>query len=126
MKTFTGHGVNNLFHCSPNVPHYAKNKAVGTMKPGMVKPSHENLSLSQVLTPSLPQAFTIEPVRFNPDATTVDNLVSRQMLNLGTNWEEIHWPDGWTATTIDGRRSAQFEETLLSVVPISSFSSIPF
>ena len=41
------------------------------------------------------------------------------MLNLGTNWEEIHWPDNWTATTIDGRRSAQFEETLLSVVPAS-------
>ncbi|KZV94875.1 methionine aminopeptidase [Exidia glandulosa HHB12029] len=41
-------------------------------------------------------AFTIEP-----------------MINLGGNWEEIHWPDNWTATTIDGRRSAQFEETLL-------------
>lgn len=38
------------------------------------------------------------------------------MLNLGTSWEEIHWPDNWTATTVDGRRSAQFEETLLSVV----------
>ena len=38
VKTFTGHGVNDLFHCPPNVPHYAKNKAVGTMKPGMVKP----------------------------------------------------------------------------------------
>jgi len=35
------------------------------------------------------------------------------MLNLGTSWEEIHWPDNWTATTVDGRRSAQFEETLL-------------
>ena len=40
------------------------------------------------------------------------------MLNLGTSWEEIHWPDNWTATTIDGRRSAQFEETLLSVAPL--------
>jgi len=76
VKTFTGHGVNDLFHGAPNVPHYAKNKGVGTMKPGMV--------------------FTIEP-----------------MLNLGTNWEEVHWPDNWTATTVDGRRSAQFEETLL-------------
>ncbi|KAG6818142.1 hypothetical protein H0H87_000047 [Tephrocybe sp. NHM501043] len=42
VRTYTGHGINDLFHCSPNVPHYAKNKAVGTMKPGMV--------------------FTIEPV----------------------------------------------------------------
>ncbi|GLB43111.1 putative removes the N-terminal methionine from nascent proteins [Lyophyllum shimeji] len=77
VRTFTGHGINNLFHCSaPNVPHYAKNKAVGTMKPGMV--------------------FTIEP-----------------MINFGSNWADVHWPDNWTATTVDGKKSAQFEETLL-------------
>ncbi|KAG5643477.1 hypothetical protein DXG03_000865 [Asterophora parasitica] len=35
VRTYTGHGINDLFHCSPNVPHYAKNKAVGAMKPGM-------------------------------------------------------------------------------------------
>ncbi|KAE9387493.1 methionine aminopeptidase [Gymnopus androsaceus JB14] len=76
VRTYTGHGIHELFHCLPNIPHYAKNKAVGTMKAGMV--------------------FTIEP-----------------MLNLGTNWSEVHWPDNWTATTVDGKRSAQFEETLL-------------
>jgi len=76
VRTYTGHGINNLFHCAPNVPHYAKNKAVGTLKPGM--------------------CFTIEP-----------------MINLGGNWDEVHWPDNWTATTVDGKRSAQFEETLL-------------
>lgn len=38
VRTYTGHGTNNLFHCTPNIPHYAKNKAVGTMKPGMVSP----------------------------------------------------------------------------------------
>ncbi|KII88536.1 hypothetical protein PLICRDRAFT_54368 [Plicaturopsis crispa FD-325 SS-3] len=76
VRTYTGHGINNLFHPAPNIPHYAKNKAVGTMKPGM--------------------CFTIEP-----------------MLNLGTSWDVTHWPDNWTATTVDGRKSAQFEETLL-------------
>ncbi|KAF9005623.1 peptidase M24, structural domain-containing protein [Cyathus striatus] len=76
VRTYTGHGINNLFHCSPNIPHYAKNKAVGTMKPGM--------------------AFTIEP-----------------MINLGPNWGDVHWPDNWTATTVDGKRSAQFEDTLM-------------
>lgn len=76
VRTFTAHGVNQLFHPPPNIPHYAKNKAVGSMKPGMT--------------------FTIEP-----------------MINLGPNWQDIHWPDNWTATTTDGRRSAQFEETLL-------------
>lgn len=76
VRTYTGHGVNDLFHCSPNIPHYAKNKAVGTMKAGMT--------------------FSIEP-----------------MLNLGSNWGDVHWPDQWTATTTDGRRSAQFEDTIL-------------
>lgn len=37
VRTYTGHGINDLFHGSPNyIPHYAKNKAVGTMGPGMV------------------------------------------------------------------------------------------
>jgi len=76
VRTYTGHGINDLFHCAPNIPHYAKNKATGTMKIGMV--------------------FTIEP-----------------MINLGPSWGDVHWPDNWTATTVDGRRSAQFEETLL-------------
>ncbi|KAJ7905461.1 peptidase M24, structural domain-containing protein [Mycena olivaceomarginata] len=76
VRTYTGHGINYLFHGAPNIPHYAKNKAIGTMKPGMV--------------------FTIEP-----------------MINFGSNWGDVHWPDNWTATTVDGKRSAQFEETLL-------------
>ncbi|TFY72714.1 hypothetical protein EVG20_g284 [Dentipellis fragilis] len=76
VRTYTGHGINDLFHASPNIPHYARNKAVGTMKAGM--------------------AFTIEP-----------------MINLGSNQDEMHWPDNWTATTGDGKLSAQFEETLL-------------
>ncbi|CAH2351417.1 methionine aminopeptidase 1 [[Candida] railenensis] len=36
VRTFCGHGTNQLFHCQPNIPHYAKNKAVGIAKPGMV------------------------------------------------------------------------------------------
>jgi methionyl aminopeptidase len=41
------------------------------------------------------QIFTIEP-----------------MVNLGT-WRDVLWPDGWTAATADGQRSAQFEHQLL-------------
>ena len=41
--------------------------------------------------------------------------MSTQMINLGTHWDTQHWDDSWTATTIDGKRSAQFEETLLFV-----------
>ncbi|CAL1704819.1 unnamed protein product [Somion occarium] len=76
VRQYCGHGINDLFHCAPNVPHYSKNRAIGTMKPGMT--------------------FTIEP-----------------MINFGHNWDVAHWPDDWTAVTVDGKRSAQFEETLL-------------
>jgi hypothetical protein len=41
------------------------------------------------------------------------------MLNLGSNWGDVHWPDQWTATTTDGKRSAQFEDTILQVHQIS-------
>jgi methionyl aminopeptidase len=41
------------------------------------------------------QIFTIEP-----------------MVNAGT-WRDMLWPDGWTAVTRDGQRSAQFEHQLV-------------
>ncbi|KAJ4842880.1 Microtubule-associated protein 1A [Turnera subulata] len=44
------------------------------------------------------QTFTIEP-----------------MVNAGV-WRDRMWPDGWTAVTADGKRSAQFEHTLLVIV----------
>ncbi|CAI9292278.1 unnamed protein product [Lactuca saligna] len=75
VKSYCGHGIGELFHCAPNIPHYARNKTVGVMKAG--------------------QTFTIEP-----------------MINTGV-WRDRMWPDGWTAVTADGKRSAQFEHTLL-------------
>ena len=36
-----------------------------------------------------------------------------QMINLGVYGKEVCWPDAWTVATADGKRSAQFEETLL-------------
>lgn len=75
VRTYCGHGIGSLFHTSPNVPHYAKNKAKGVMKPGHV--------------------FTIEP-----------------MINLGVPGDKT-WGDNWTAVTTDGKRSSQFEHTLL-------------
>jgi methionine aminopeptidase type I len=70
IRTYVGHGINTIFHCPPNIPHYAKNKAVGECKPGMT--------------------FTIEP-----------------MIALG-KYRDVTWPDNWTSTTIDGKRTAQF------------------
>ncbi|KPI90075.1 methionine aminopeptidase putative metallo-peptidase Clan MG Family M24 [Leptomonas seymouri] len=34
------------------------------------------------------------------------------MINLGV-WQDVTWPDNWTSTTKDGKRSAQFEHTLV-------------
>eukprot|EP01023_Acetabularia_acetabulum_P023141 TRINITY_DN22713_c1_g1_i1.p1 TRINITY_DN22713_c1_g1~~TRINITY_DN22713_c1_g1_i1.p1 ORF type:complete len:388 (-),score=59.70 TRINITY_DN22713_c1_g1_i1:697-1860(-) len=75
VRTYCGHGIGDLFHCAPSIPHYANNKTKGVMKEGMT--------------------FTIEP-----------------MVNMGS-WKDTTWPDGWTAVTQDGQRSAQFEHTLL-------------
>lgn len=36
VRTYCGHGIGSLFHTIPNIPHYAKNKAKGVMKPGHV------------------------------------------------------------------------------------------
>ncbi|ODM91291.1 Methionine aminopeptidase 1 [Orchesella cincta] len=34
VRSYCGHGIHRLFHTTPSIPHYAKNKAVGVMKPG--------------------------------------------------------------------------------------------
>ena len=34
------------------------------------------------------------------------------MINLGT-WHDVLWPDNWTSATKDGKRSAQFEHTMV-------------
>ena len=34
VRSYCGHGIGRHFHGAPNVPHYAKNKAVGIMKAG--------------------------------------------------------------------------------------------
>ena len=36
VRAYCGHGTGDLFHCAPNVPHYANNKAKGVMKEGEV------------------------------------------------------------------------------------------
>jgi len=56
------------------------------------------------------------PHYFSPSASTVIEpgmtFTIEPMITMGT-WRERMWPDGWTAVTADGRRTAQFEHTLL-------------
>jgi methionyl aminopeptidase len=60
---------------------------------GLVVPHFDDPGATTVIEAGM--TFTIEP-----------------MLNLGTHEWEM-WDDGWTVVTADGRRSAQFEHTIL-------------
>ena len=75
VRAYCGHGIGEVFHSGPQIPHYYEPSATTIMEPGMT--------------------FTIEP-----------------MITMGT-WRHIAWDDGWTAVTADGRRTAQFEHTLV-------------
>jgi methionyl aminopeptidase len=75
VRTFVGHGVGEVFHGPPQIPHYYDPAATTVLEPGMT--------------------FTIEP-----------------MITMGSV-EPMIWDDGWTAVTVDGSRTAQFEHTVL-------------
>ena len=75
VRNYCGHGIGEVFHSRPQIPHFYEPSATTVMEPGMT--------------------FTIEP-----------------MITVGT-WRHIAWDDGWTAVTADGRRTAQFEHTVL-------------
>jgi methionyl aminopeptidase len=75
VRNYCGHGIGEVFHSQPQIPHYYEPSATTMMEPGMT--------------------FTIEP-----------------MITLGT-WRHLTWDDGWTAVTADGRRTAQFEHTVV-------------
>jgi len=75
VRNYCGHGIGEVFHSSPQIPHYYEPSATTVMEPGMT--------------------FTIEP-----------------MITMGS-WRHLSWDDGWTAVTVDGRRTAQFEHTVL-------------
>ena len=58
VRSFTGHGVGSLFHCAPNVPHYANNKAIGVCKPGMVFTIEPMLCLGTYQDKQWPDSWT--------------------------------------------------------------------
>ena len=72
---------------------------------GLVVPHVDDPRADLVLEPGM--TFTIEP-----------------MLNLGTpDWRM--WDDGWTVVTADGRRSAQFEHTLVVTADGAEVLTLP-
>jgi len=69
VKTYCGHGVNQLFHGAPNIPHYAKNKAVGEAKPGMTFTIEPMITLGSHKDKTWPDDWT---------SVTVDGLRTAQ------------------------------------------------
>jgi methionyl aminopeptidase len=72
---------------------------------GLIIPHYDDPRYDDEIRPGM--TFTIEP-----------------MLNLGTH-EWVMWDDGWTVVTADGRRSAQFEHTLLVTADGAEILTLP-
>ena len=97
-----GHSVGEIGRA---IEAHAKHHRYGVVKAfvghGIGEQFHTDLQIlhyyderaSDIMRPGM--TFTIEP-----------------MITLGS-WRHVMWPDGWTAVTSDGRRTAQFEHTVL-------------
>lgn len=58
IRTYVGHGINTVFHAPPNIPHYAKNKAVGECKPGMTFTIEPMIALGKYRDVTWPDNWT--------------------------------------------------------------------
>lgn len=84
-RNYCGHGIGHLFHCNPTIPH--------TRSKHLMECVNVDNHGKGKIRPGM--IFTIE-----------------SMVNAG-NPNDTLWPDKWTVATTDGKRSAQFEHTLL-------------
>jgi methionyl aminopeptidase len=75
IRTYCGHGINQLFHCAPNVPHYAKNKAIGEAKPGMCFTIEPMISIGTYRDKTWPDDWT---------SATVDGSLTAQFGKCGS------------------------------------------
>jgi methionyl aminopeptidase len=76
-----------------------------TFHSGLIVPHFDDPDVSVIMEEGM--TFTIEP-----------------MLTLGTIEYDM-WPDGWTVLTADGKRTAQFEHTLLVTAEGSEILTLP-
>jgi methionyl aminopeptidase len=58
VRSYCGHGIGSLFHTSPNVPHYAGNKAKGTMRIGHIFTIEPMINLGQYQDFTWPDNWT--------------------------------------------------------------------
>ncbi|KAH8293670.1 hypothetical protein KR054_002644 [Drosophila jambulina] len=69
VRSYCGHGIHRVFHTAPNVPHYAKNSAVGVMAPGHCFTIEPMISIGVQKAETWPDDWT---------AVTADGLYSAQ------------------------------------------------
>ncbi|XP_017776913.1 PREDICTED: methionine aminopeptidase 1 isoform X2 [Nicrophorus vespilloides] len=69
VRSYCGHGIHRLFHTAPNVPHYAKNRAIGVMKAGHCFTIEPMISVGTWRDETWPDKWT---------AVTADGLWSAQ------------------------------------------------
>ena len=120
IRGFCGHGIGRVFHQRPNVLHYLNDdESEGVMKEGHV--------------------FTIEPMIFDGRSIPIPSEPPRwRRSSSSSSWspsselysnalalsQTVTWGDGWTAATANGKRSAQFEHTLIvtktGVLPLTA------
>lgn len=120
VKTYCGHGINTLFHCAPNVPHYAKNKAVGKLKPGMTFTIEPMITLGSYKDKTWPDDWTSVTVDGSRSAqfehtllvteTGVEILTARGAESPGgpLPYDEAAWKNGTTngVNGVNGTKSS--------------------
>ena len=95
-----------MFHCAPNVPHYAKNKAVGVMKAGhcfTIEPMinvgvwgdqtwPDNwTSVTQVRQTELPRVYTFNKIVIFPNwGQILNRLRMKIFIKLSKTWSAIY------------------------------------
>lgn len=69
VRTYCGHGINQLFHTAPSIPHYANSKVPGMCTPGMIFTIEPMINLGSHHDTTWPDNWT---------AVTQDGLRSAQ------------------------------------------------